>query len=179
MKTVSYKGYQASVEYEDGSLFVKVLHIDDVLVGECNAASEAPTVLAELIEGYLEDCAELGREPTKPFKGSFNVRISPDMHRKIAMDAASKGVSLNAWIIEAASEKLECDGWGTRIDGVVSKSQTQILQWVHEQAARINTYNTPHLRSFNRSSATTGQSQENSISRLMSNAKFTRALYHG
>ena len=59
MKTITYKGYQATVEYEDGSLFVKVLHIDDLLVGECLSAAEAPKVLEELVEGYLEDCAEI------------------------------------------------------------------------------------------------------------------------
>ena len=59
MNTISYKGYQASVEYDDGRLFVKVLHIDDLLVAECNSASEAPQALAELIDAYLEDCAEI------------------------------------------------------------------------------------------------------------------------
>ena len=77
MKTINYKGYQASVEYDDGTLFVKVLHIDDLLVAECDSASDAPKALADLVDAYLDDCAELGREPTKPFKGTFNVRVGP------------------------------------------------------------------------------------------------------
>ncbi|MEI2299298.1 type II toxin-antitoxin system HicB family antitoxin [Ensifer sp. MJa1] len=107
MSTISYKGYQASVEYSDGKLFVKVLHIDDLLVAQCDSAAEVEGALSELIEEYLRDCAELGREPTKPFKGSFNVRTTPELHRKAAMRATEAGVSLNAWIGEAISEKLE------------------------------------------------------------------------
>ena len=39
---------------------------------------------------YLEFCAETGKQPEKPFKGSFNVRIGADLHRKATL-AASAG----------------------------------------------------------------------------------------
>ncbi len=106
MKTISYKGYQASVEYDDGVLFVKVLHIDDLLVGECVSAADAPKVMQELIDSYIEDCVELGREPTKPFKGTFNVRVGPELHRLAAIRAAEEGVSLNSWVQSAVESKL-------------------------------------------------------------------------
>jgi predicted HicB family RNase H-like nuclease len=106
MKTVSHRGYQASVEFDDGVLFVKVLHIDDLLIGQCDAAHEAQKVVTELVDAYIEDCAEAGREPAKPFKGSLNVRMSPETHRLAAMAAAENGITLNAWICEAVSEKL-------------------------------------------------------------------------
>ena len=106
MKTISYKGYQASVEYDDGTLFVKVLHIDDLLVAECDSASDAPKALADIVDAYLEDCVELGREPTKPFKGTFNVRVGPELHKRAAMSAAEEGVSLNNWVQSALEEKL-------------------------------------------------------------------------
>lgn len=106
MKTISYKGYQASVEYDDGTLYVKVLHIDDLLVAECDSASNAPKVMQELVDAYLEDCAELGREPTKPFKGTFNVRVGAELHKRAAMNAAEEGVSLNSWVQSAVEAKL-------------------------------------------------------------------------
>lgn len=106
MKTISYKGYQASVEYDDGVLYVRVLHIDDLLVGECLSAADAPKVMQELVDGYLADCAELGREPTKPFKGTFNVRVGPELHKRAAMSAAEEGLSLNSWVQSALEEKL-------------------------------------------------------------------------
>ena len=107
MKTIQYKGYQASVEFEDGTLFIKVLHVDDLLVAECNNAAEAQKAAEELIDAYLEDCRELGREPAKPFKGSFNVRMPPELHRKVAMAAAEQRQSLNAWIGDAVLEHLQ------------------------------------------------------------------------
>jgi predicted HicB family RNase H-like nuclease len=107
MKTIQYKGYQASVEFEDGTLFIKILHIDDLLVAECDTASEAQKTVEELIDAYLEDCRALGRQPAKPFKGSFNVRMPPELHRRVAMAAAEKKQSLNAWISAAAVEHLQ------------------------------------------------------------------------
>ena len=107
MRTLQYKGYQASVEFEDGSLFVKVLHIEDLLVAEVDKASEALPALERLVDSYLADCAEEGRDPSPPFKGSFNVRVSPDLHRQIAMLAADDGVSLNKWVCDAMETKLQ------------------------------------------------------------------------
>lgn len=60
MQTLSYKGCQASIEFEDGMLFVKVLHLDDLLIGQCGAASDAAKVLQDLVEAYLVDRAEAG-----------------------------------------------------------------------------------------------------------------------
>lgn len=136
MKTISYKGYQASVEFEDGVLFVKVLHIDDLLVAQCDKASDAQGALEELVEAYLEDCQEAGREPTKPFKGSFQVRLTPELHRRAAQAAAEEKLTLNAWVTEAVKEKMECDKLSERIDGVFSRSKvnmvdtTALTQWM-------------------------------------------------
>jgi len=106
MKTISHKGYQASVEFEDGLLFIRVLHLNDVLVGECSAASEVIPTLARMVDDYLETCRKVGKEPEQPFKGSFNVRISPEIHRAAAHAAAQSGQSLNAWIGKTLAEKL-------------------------------------------------------------------------
>ncbi|MCO6177567.1 type II toxin-antitoxin system HicB family antitoxin [Ciceribacter sp. RN22] len=120
MKTITYKGYQASVEFDDGALFVKVLHIDDVLVAECDRASEAEAVARDLIDAYLADCEEEGREPAKPYRGSFNVRVTPDLHKRAAMNAAEEGISLNSWIGDAIQQKLEHAGRPDRAEGTAS-----------------------------------------------------------
>jgi predicted HicB family RNase H-like nuclease len=105
MKTISYKGFQASVAFDDGALFVKVLHIDDVLVAQVDAASAAEAALKELVDAYLDDCKELGKDPQKPFSGTFNVRVGADLHRRAAMAAAEEGKTLNAWIEDAIRQK--------------------------------------------------------------------------
>lgn len=87
-------------------MFIKVLHIDDLLLAECQTAQEVePTVMA-LIDDYLVTCAANGKEPAKPFKGSFNVRIDPDLHKKAAWRAAESGQSLNAFVSNAIEEKV-------------------------------------------------------------------------
>ncbi|PYE89954.1 type II toxin-antitoxin system HicB family antitoxin [Phyllobacterium leguminum] len=105
MKTLHYRGYQGAVEFEDGHLFVRVLHVDDVLVAQFDNAGEAHKIFRELVDGYLADCTEFGREPNKPFKGSFNIRIPPELHRRVAILSAESGISLNTWVSEAISEK--------------------------------------------------------------------------
>lgn len=109
MKTISYKGFQASVEFEDGALFVKVLHVDDLLVAQIDAASAAPIALKELIDAYLDDCRELGKEPHRSFSGTFNVRVGPDLHRKAAMAAAAEGKTLNAWIEDTIRQRAAAE----------------------------------------------------------------------
>jgi predicted HicB family RNase H-like nuclease len=147
MSTVKYKDYQAIVEYDNGSLFVKVLHIDDLLIGECATAAEAEAALKELIDEYLADCAEAGREPSKPFKGNFNVRISPEMHRRAAMTAADQRQSLNSWVAAAISEKLECGRLADRLDGVISERSEEITLAAFWQSAKKRTENDfNHLR---------------------------------
>lgn len=130
MKTVSYKGFQASVDFEDGVLFVRVLHIDDLLITQVRSVDEIEPALKELIEEYLADCKELGKEPAKAFSGTFNVRVGADLHRRAAVASAERGCNLNNWMIEAVSEKLECDSLGSRDETVFrdAKQDMQLLK---------------------------------------------------
>jgi predicted HicB family RNase H-like nuclease len=50
------------------------------------------------VDEYLEFCAAKGKCPEKPYKGSFNIRINPDLHRKLVMSASAHGISLNALV---------------------------------------------------------------------------------
>ena len=47
---------------------------------------------------------ELGKEPNKPFKGVFNVRIGEELHREATIIAGDR--SLNAFVTEAIQEKI-------------------------------------------------------------------------
>lgn len=106
MSILNYRGYQGSVCFENGSLIIQILHIDDTVVDECKSAEDAQSLFEDMVEDYLETCAAMGKEPNKPFKGSFNVRTSPAVHKKVAMLATSEGVSLNAWVIAAIEDKI-------------------------------------------------------------------------
>jgi len=103
---VEYDGYQGAVRYENGLLHIRILHIEDSIAAACSDAGQVQTEFQALVDDYRETCQAVGKEPSRPFKGSFNVRIDPDIHRKAAMAAASNGMNLNSWIAHAVAEKL-------------------------------------------------------------------------
>jgi predicted HicB family RNase H-like nuclease len=107
MTALRYKDFQGSVEFDDNKLIIRILHIDDFIVTEIDSAAEAQAAFEELVDDYLVTCRELGKEPCKPFKGSFNVRISPELHRRVVMAAADEGESMNAWIAAALEARIE------------------------------------------------------------------------
>jgi predicted HicB family RNase H-like nuclease len=107
MSAVRHKDFQGSVEFEDGRLVIRILHIDDLITTEVDSAAKAQAAFEELVDDYLVTCKELGKEPSKPFKGSFNVRVPPELHRQVAMAAADAGESMNAWIEQALKARVE------------------------------------------------------------------------
>ena len=100
MSILTYKGYQGSFEYDpDADIFHgDVLHLTDVITFQGRSIDELKEALAESIEVYLEYCTKKGKEPQKPFSGTFNVRLNPETHLRLAMRAAHDGVSLNKWV---------------------------------------------------------------------------------
>ncbi len=54
----------------------------------------------EAIDDYLETCARVGKQPNKPYSGQFRLRLSPDLHARVAIAAESKGKSLNTLITD-------------------------------------------------------------------------------
>jgi predicted HicB family RNase H-like nuclease len=126
MSVINFKGFQASVTYDDELLFIKVLHVNDVLVASCENSSKVEEVFRDLIEGYLEDCEKYGKEPERPFSGSFNVRIEKDMHRRVAMAAAQAELSLNSWVGLAIAEKLVCAHVEARVGNIIANRRNEL-----------------------------------------------------
>ena len=108
MNTLKYKGYVGSIEFseEDSIFFGKVLGIRALLSYEGESATELIKDFHDAVDGYLSMCKEEGVEPEKAFKGSFNVRIAPELHREIAMLAAQRHISLNQYVAEALQGSL-------------------------------------------------------------------------
>jgi predicted HicB family RNase H-like nuclease len=107
MSALRYKDFQGSVEFEDSRLVIQILHINDLVTTEIDSATQAQAAFEELVDDYLASCAELGKEPSRPFKGSFNVRVTPDLHRQVAIAAADARETMNAWISRALEERVE------------------------------------------------------------------------
>jgi len=106
--SMTYKGYIGTVHYseEDEVFHGKIEAINDLIMFEGTSVKELKKAFHEAVDDYLETCREMGREPQKPFKGSFNVRIPSDLHRKAAEKATRMGVSLNQLVQKALEEKV-------------------------------------------------------------------------
>ena len=100
---LSYKNYNGTVEYskEDNCLFGKVIGIRSLLSYEGDSVKELERDFQNVIDEYLDDCKGRNVDPEQPFKGTFNVRISPELHRNIAVYAIEHGKSLNAAVEES------------------------------------------------------------------------------
>jgi predicted HicB family RNase H-like nuclease len=100
---LSYKNYNGTVEYskEDNCLFGKVIGIKSLLSYEGSSIEELQKDFQQAVDEYISDCQERGVAPEQPYKGSFNIRISPELHRSIAVYAIEHGKTLNAAVEEA------------------------------------------------------------------------------
>ena len=109
MSILTYKGYQGRFDYDaEADIFHgEVLHLTDVVTFQGRSIDELKQALADSVEDYLEFCASKGRTPEKPYSGRFNVRITPEMHQRIATEAARDGISLNTWVARALSSAVE------------------------------------------------------------------------
>jgi len=107
MTYLSYKGYEGTIEpsLEDDLLYGKIAFIRDLVTYEAKTVQELEAEFKVSVDEYLDDCKEVGKDPDKPFKGVFNVRTGPDLHRSAVM--AAKGQSLNAFVCDAIREKVE------------------------------------------------------------------------
>ena len=97
--TMEYKGYVGSVEFspEDALFFGKVLGIRALVSYEGTDARSLVADFRSAVDDYLALCAE---------EGSFNVRISPELHRQAAIAALSRQMSLNSFVEAAIGQAV-------------------------------------------------------------------------
>ena len=100
MNTMSYKGYEAIVAYdEDADVFHgEVMNLRDVITFQGRSVRELKDALADSVEDYLAFCDERGEKPEKPYSGQFVVRVEPPVHRAVVTAARRAGISLNKWV---------------------------------------------------------------------------------
>jgi predicted HicB family RNase H-like nuclease len=106
---LQYKGYYASLHFsaDDEVFFGKLLGIDDLVNFEGASVRELKKAFHEAVDDYLETCEQLGKEPNKTYKGSFNVRISTELHKAAAVFASVHNISLNDFVRTAIDYALQ------------------------------------------------------------------------
>ena len=105
---MEYKGYLGAVEYDDRA---KIFHGDiintkDVITFQGTTVKEIERAFKESIDDYIVWCKEEGVEPEKPYSGKFNVRLSPVLHRQIAIMAKKMRLSLNSFVEKAITDEI-------------------------------------------------------------------------
>ena len=100
---LEYKGYYGTVEFSshDKVLFGKVLGINGLISYEGDSVKTLNDDFKSAVDDYLETCIEKDIEPEKAYRGKFNVRISPELHKNLVIYSASHGVTLNSTVEEA------------------------------------------------------------------------------
>jgi len=109
MNTLSYKGYIGSVAFseKDNLFFGKIEGINGLVNFEGESVKELTEAFHEAVDDYLAYCKDVGIEPDKSYSGVLNVRLTPTIHRQIAMLAKQAGLTLNTYIKNTLEEKLE------------------------------------------------------------------------
>lgn len=109
MNYIKYKGYTGSVEFSatDECLHGKVLGMTkDSITYEGETVSELKIDFQNAVDSYIEGCQELEISPRKPYNGVLNIRISSEIHEKVALLAIQQGVSVNALIRDAITKRV-------------------------------------------------------------------------
>jgi len=109
MNSLSYKQFTGSISFsaEDETFYEKIEHINDLITFESDNAHDLKTAFQEAVDDYISFCEEKGVEPDKPFKGSFNVRIKPSLHKLAYQNALQIGMSLNKFIETSLEKELK------------------------------------------------------------------------
>lgn len=108
MNTLSYNGYIGSVNFseKDGVFFGKIEGIEGLVNFEGESVSELTEAFHNAVDEYLEFCEEEGIKPHKSYTGVLNVRLTPEIHSRIALLAKQTGQSINAFIRGAVEQRI-------------------------------------------------------------------------
>ena len=100
---IEHKGYLGTVEYsaEDNVLFGQVVGIRGLISYEGSSIDQLKADFAEVIDEYLVECEASGKQPQQPYSGKLDIRISPDLHKKLQMYSNSMKLMPDA-VVEAA-----------------------------------------------------------------------------
>ena len=105
---IEYKGYIGVVEFDDKA---KIFHGDvintrDVITFQGTSVDEIETSFRDSINDYLEWCEKDGVNPEKPYSVKFNLRLSPELHKEVAITAKKLKISINTFVEKALQDEI-------------------------------------------------------------------------
>ena len=103
MNVMNVDGYNARIEYdpEIDAFRGEILGLTGGADFYGKTPKELRTEFKKSLRVFLEVCNEKGIEPRRSYSGKFNLRISPELHERIAIAAQAEGKSINTLAQEA------------------------------------------------------------------------------
>jgi len=105
---LTYKGYIGSVNFssDDNVFFGKLEGINDLVTFEGETVQELKDAFFYMVDEHIKDCEAENISAEKSYKGSFNIRLTPDLHRRAAISAKMNGTTLNTFVKESIEMRL-------------------------------------------------------------------------
>lgn len=100
---LEYRGFSGSIHFRtrDESLYGRILGVSDLVTYEGQCAKELKAAFERAVDGYIAQCERVGTNGKNPYRGSFHIRVSPELHQKAAETALRRKRSLNQFVEEA------------------------------------------------------------------------------
>jgi len=106
---LKYKDFIGSVHFsaEDEVFYGKIEGVNDLVTFEGTTVSKLKSAFKEAVLDYIEICKETGKDVFKSYKGSFNIRVNPELHSEASELALLEGKTLNQFVKEAIELRIQ------------------------------------------------------------------------
>ncbi|MFP4409469.1 MAG: type II toxin-antitoxin system HicB family antitoxin [Spirochaetaceae bacterium] len=84
----------------------EVINTRDVITFQGRAVDELEQAFRDSVDEYISWCEAEAVPPEKPYSGRFNLRLSPELHRELAVTAKKRNVSINRFVEQAIEDEL-------------------------------------------------------------------------
>lgn len=97
---LEYKGYQAKITFdaEAKQLYGVIADISDHVDFISSSVNGIEKEFKKAVDDYVAFCEEVGKSPEKPYNGVFQVRTSPEAHKRLVQEARRNGSTLNSLV---------------------------------------------------------------------------------
>lgn len=147
MDILKYKGYEGTAELDMSRQVCrgKILFIDDLVTYEAPSPAELQAEFQLAVDDYIDTCSTLGREPKRPLKGMFNVRVPPKLHKAAVLRAEEDHVSLNEVVIYALDAYLNVHSVVNHHFRVTFDAPEESLKTLVASASSPTSWETAHV----------------------------------
>ena len=108
MNLMNVDGYHAKIDYDEETdqFRGEILGLSGGADFYGSSSEELRREFKKSLDVFLEVCKEQGIAPRRHYSGKFNLRIPPELHKKLAMTAEVQGKSLNSLAQEALQRSV-------------------------------------------------------------------------